>query len=162
MQIRLANCDDAEAIAAIYNDEIVGGNAVMWHEPRPVRVWRERLNGRPDRHPVLVAAESAGPVVGFTALGSYDPQCGYEEVAEWSLYVAAAARGQGLGWRLAEAVLAAGRTAGLHSVLSRVTGDNAASHRLHARLGFRQVGVFEQLGRKFGRRHDVVVYQLVL
>ena len=60
------------------------------------------------------------------------------------------------------AALEAGRAAGLYSVLSRVTEGNDASFALHDRLGFRHVGTLEKLGEKFGRRHDVRMYQLVL
>ncbi len=162
MPIRSATPDDAAAIAAIYNDAIANTTAVMWHDPKPVSLWRERLTGRPPGHPALVALDDAGAVIGFTTLGPYDTLCGYDDVAEWSLYVTEEARGRGVGRLLAEAVIEAGRSAGLYSVVSRVTAGNAASQKLHDRLGFRRVGVFEKIGHKFGRRHDVIVYQLIL
>lgn len=162
MHIRPATPDDAEAITAIYNDAIRHTTAVLWHEPKPVSLWRDRLTGRPAHFPVLVATSDSGAVVGFALLGPYDDKCGYDGVAEWSVYLAQGARGQGIGLRLSEALIAAGREAGLHSVLSRVTEGNTVSERLHARLGFTKVGTFKQLGQKFGRRHDVIAYQLVL
>jgi len=166
MTIRPATPDDAEAISAIYNDAIVHTTAILWHEPKPAKLWRERLADRPARYPVRVAEERAQDgsvsVVGFALLGPYDDKCGYDDIAEWSVYLDEAARGRGLGRSLSEAVFEAGASAGLHSVVSRVTEGNRASERLHERLGFRLVGRFEKLGQKFGRRYDVLLYQRVL
>lgn len=162
MTIREATPDDAQAITAIYNDAIEHTTAILWHEPKPVALWRERLTDRPARFPVLVATDGRGVVVGFALLGPYDDKCGYADVAEWSVYLAQDARGQGIGLQLSQAVIDAGRAAGLHSVVSRVTEGNTVSEKLHARLGFTKVGTFQKLGEKFGRRHDVIAYQLVL
>ncbi|MFN3166058.1 MAG: GNAT family N-acetyltransferase [Phycisphaeraceae bacterium] len=163
MRIRPATPDDAEAIAAIYNDAIVNTTAILWHTPKPVSLWRERLTGRPSAFPVLVAEDESGAVVGFALLGPYDDKCGYKDVAEWSLYIDQARRGKGVGRSLADALFDKARADGrLHSVLSRVTAGNEASFRLHDRLGFTKVGTFKGLGEKFGERHDVVVYQLLL
>ena len=163
MQIRNATPDDADAISAIYNDAITNSTAILWHDPKPASLWRERLTDRPSRFPVLVAQDESGAVVGFAMLGPYDDKCGYDGVAEWSVYITQTARGQGVGLALSEALLARARCGGeLHSVLSRVTEGNTTSFKLHEKLGFREVGRFEKLGEKFGKRHDVIVYQLVL
>lgn len=162
MLIRPATKDDAEPITAIYNDAIANTTAILWHEPKPVSLWRDRLTNRPAHFPVLVAEDESGAVVGFALLGPYDDKCGYDGVAEWSVYIASASRGQGVGLVLSEAVIEAGRSAGLSSVLSRVTEGNTASERLHERLGFTKVGTYRKLGQKFGKRHDVIAYQLVL
>ncbi|MBX2850335.1 MAG: GNAT family N-acetyltransferase [Phycisphaeraceae bacterium] len=162
MPIRPATPADADAITAIYNDAIANTTAILWHEPKPVSLWRDRLTDRPSHFPVLVATDDSGAVVGFALLGPYDDKCGYDGVAEWSVYLAEGSRGQGIGLALSGAVIQAGRAAGLHSVLSRVTEGNTVSEKLHERLGFTKVGTFKQLGQKFGRRHDVIAYQLVL
>lgn len=163
MPIRPATTDDAIAIAAIYNDAIVNTTAILWHTPKPASLWQARLTDRPGRFPVLVAVDDDERVKGFAMLGPYDDKCGYDDVAEWSLYVDAAARGRGVGRALADALFNQARAAGeLHSVLSRVTEGNTVSEKLHAGLGFREVGRLTKLGHKFGRRYDVILYQLIL
>lgn len=161
MLIRPAKLDDADAITAIYNDAIVNTTAILWHEPKPVSLWCDRLTDRPAHFPVFVATDESGAVVGFALLGPYDDKCGCDGVAEWSVYLAEGSRGRGIGMALSEAVIQAGRQAGVYSVLSRVTEGNTASERLHERLGFTKVGTFQKLGQKFGKRHDVIAYQLV-
>ena len=163
MHIRPATPDDADAISAIYNDAIANTTAVLWHEPKPVGYWREQLTDRPPLYPALVAEDAADDaILGFTALFRYDTKCGYDDIAEWSLYVHADARGKGVGMALSQAIIEAGRSAGLHSIVARVTADNTASIALQDKLGLRRVGTLEQVGNKFGKRHDVLIYQLVL
>ena len=43
--------------------------------------------------------------------------------------------------------------------LAGITLPNEASVRLHARFGFSPVGVFHEVGRKFGRYWDVAWYE---
>jgi phosphinothricin acetyltransferase len=160
MYLRPATPDDAEPITAIYNDAIEHTTAILWHDPKPVSLWRDRLTDRPAKFPALVAEDDAGRVVGFAVLGPYDDKCGYADVAELSVYLEEAARAQGLGKELSKAVIEAGRAAGLRHVLSRVTVGNAASFKLHDDLGFTHVGTLKDLGEKFGKRHDVLLYQL--
>jgi len=162
MPIRPATIDDAEAIASIYNDAIEKTTAVMYHLPQPAAHWVAQLADRKPRHIFLVNEDETGGVVGFAALNPFDPRCGYDDIADLAVYIAEDHRGHGLGRALMRALIDAGREAGVHSVLARITTDNAASIFLHESLGFALVGTYKQLGKKFGKRHDVSEYQLIL
>ena len=163
MPIRPATVDDADAIAAIYNDAIAHTVAVMYHTAQPVSLWRDKLAaGRSPRHPFLVAEDESCRLAGFAKLDAFDPRCGYDDVADVAIYIDADHRGRGVGRALLVALIDAGAKAGLHSILARITTDNAASIKLHESLGFALVGTYRQLGHKFGKRHDVSEYQLVL
>lgn len=169
MPIRRATTDDADAIAAIYNEAIANTTAVMYHTPQPASLWRDKLaDKRGARHPFLVStatrADTPGndTVAGFAKLDAFDPRCGYDDVADVALYIGPDHRVQGHGRALLAALIDAGRDAGLHSILARITADNAASIHLHESLGFALVGTYRQLGHKFGKRFDVSEFQLVL
>jgi phosphinothricin acetyltransferase len=43
----------------------------------------------------------------------------------------------------------------VHRIVAGYTLPNAASAALHERLGFKPIGIFTQVGRKFGRYWDV-------
>lgn len=58
----------------------------------------------------------------------------------WGVYVRAAARGQGIGHKLLEAVIAAARGAGLETLLLTVSAEAPAAHALYVGLGFRAYG----------------------
>src|SRR5690348_11147336 len=86
-------------------------------------------------------------VLGWTALGNYSPRAVYRGVAWESVYVAADARGRGVGRALLEALIPASEAAGIWTLLAGVLADNAASLVLHERVGFRQVGVQRGMGQ---------------
>lgn len=157
--IRPAVEADAPAIAAIYNEGIRGRGATFEtreRAPGEVLPWL----GDP-RHPVLVA-EIEGEVVGWVAASTYRARACYAGVAEFSVYVASAARGRGVGDALLRAFLPACEAAGLWKVLSRIFPENAASRALCARHGFREVGVYRRHGKLDGEWRDVVVVERLL
>jgi phosphinothricin acetyltransferase len=81
---------------------------------------------------------------------------------EDSVYVARGHRNAGLGRLVLGELIARARAHGHHSMLARVTAKNAASIRLHERLGFSVVGIEREVAFKLGRWHDVTVLQLPL
>ena len=101
-------------------------------------------------------------MLGWASLSAWSDRCAYSDTAEVSVYVDASHRGRGLGRALAEAIVAAGRKAGLHTLLSRIAEGNEISVRLTEALGFRHVGVMHEVGYKFGRRLDVCLMEMVL
>ncbi len=78
---------------------------------------------------------------------------------EDSVYVDRRWRGHGVGRLLLTTLLDKAMILGHHSVLARITADNVVSRRLHETLGFRLIGVEEEVAVKFGRWVDVAVYQ---
>lgn len=157
--VRAAEPRDVAAITAIYNEGIRGRGATFETRERDeaeVAPWL----GNP-RHPVLVA-ERDGQLLGWIAASAYRPRECYEGIAEFSVYVAGSAQGQRVGDRLMVAFLPACAAAGLWKVLSRIFPENAASLRLCARHGFREVGTYERHGRLDGVWRDVVIVERLL
>jgi len=101
-------------------------------------------------------------VLGFAATFEYRPRACYAGVAEFSVYVALPARGQGVGRLAMEALLEAAEGAALWKLVSRVFVENEPSRRLLADLGFREVGVYRRHGRLDGRWRDVVIVERLL
>jgi len=99
-------------------------------------------------------------VLGWVALTAYSARRVYSGVAWESVYVAAGARGQGVGRALLEAVIPASEAAGFWTLLAGVMAENTASLRLHESVGFRRVGVQRALGKDpEGRWRDVVLLE---
>jgi L-amino acid N-acyltransferase YncA len=71
-------------------------------------------------------------------------------------------QGRGIGSLLSEAVLEAGRLAGVHAIISRICTENEASLAMARRLGFTEVGVLHEVGRKFERILDVTIFEKLL
>lgn len=161
MEVRLAHHEDAEAIRAIYNTEVLGSTVTFDLTPRTVeeqRTWIARHQGA---HPAVVAVEGS-TVVGFGSLSSFRDRAAYATTVEDSLYVDNAWRGKGVGRLLLEELVALALARGFHTVMARVSGDNEPSIALHKACGFELVGVEREVGRKFGRWVDVSIWQRML
>ena len=115
-----------------------------------------------DGYAVLVAEDASGAVVGWAALNRFHDRVGYRFTAENSVYVAEAWRGRGVGARLLGPLMEAAEAQGLRAVLAVIDAQNEASIRLHARFGFERVGLFRQVGFKFGRWLDVAYMERLL
>ena len=155
---RPATLGDAAAIARIYNQGIEDRTATFETRPRDAVDIEAWFDGS---HPIVVV-ESAEGVLGFAATFEYRPRTCYAGVAEFSVYVARAARGRGIGRLAMEALLAAAEPAGLWKLVSRVFVENESSRRLLAQVGFREVGVYRRHGRLDGSWKDVVIVEQLL
>jgi L-amino acid N-acyltransferase YncA len=159
MQLRGAMPEDAEAVAAIYNEGIEERQATFETRLRSAAELRERIGS--ERLPFLVA-ERAGRVEGWASLAPYSQRQVYAGVAEVSVYVARAARGHGMGTRLLEALVAEAGGRGFHKLLGKLFETNSASVALVQRCGFRRVGIHRRHGRLEGEWRDVVLVERLL
>lgn len=161
IQIRMGTVSDAPAIAEIYNAGIAERTATFETEPRSAAQMAERLR-RCDRYPLLVAVDAAERVVGWAGLGEYRPRPCYAGVAEFSIYLAANARGRGTGTMLLNALIDVAGNRGFWKLVSRVFPFNTASRALCRGCGFREVGVYEKHSQLDGRWLDVVIVEKLL
>lgn len=161
MTVRLARLEDAAAIALIYNQGIAERIATFETEPRTVDDIQSQLTSKGTRYPTVVV-ERAGHVVAWAGAGPYRSRPCYAGIAEHSVYVERSARGTGAG-RLALVELCRIYTdLGFWKLLSRIFPENHASLVLHARVGFREVGVYQRHGLLDGAWRDCVIVEKLL
>lgn len=110
----------------------------------------------------IVVAEDGGEVVGFASTSPFRPKAAYDTSVEVSIYVRHDRKGRGIGVKLYEALFEAIRGEDIHVALAGITLPNEASVGLHRRFGFVDVGVYHEVGRKFGRFWDVVWMEKIL
>ena len=161
LAIRPARLDDAGAICAIYNQGIEDRVATLETRLRDDDEQRAWLESRDARHPVLVA-DRAGTVLGWGSLNVFNARAAYDHVADFSIYVARAARGAGVGRQLLEGLIGTARAIGYHKLVLAAFEWNGAGMRLYERAGFRRVGVYREQGRLDGRWVDTVVMEKIL
>jgi len=156
MDLRIERLTEAHwpAVKRIFEEGIAGGDATFETAAPTWAAWdRGHLAGH------RLVAVGDGAVVGWAALAPVSDRCAYAGVAEVSVYVAAAAAGQGVGRALLERLVADSEAAGIWTVQAGIFPENAASLALHRRCGFRTVGVRERLGKMDGRWRDVVLLE---
>jgi L-amino acid N-acyltransferase YncA len=151
---------DLPAITAIYSWNVGHGTGTFELEaPDEAEMARRRDDVLSKGLPWLVA-ERGGAVLGYAYANHFRPRRAYRFCLEDSVYLAADARGQGLGRLLLAELLTRCEAAGARQMLAVIgDSDNLGSVGVHRRLGFEHVGVMKAAGWKFGRWLDVVVMQ---
>ena len=153
MNLRELRAGDWPAVRAIYEDGIRSGDATFETETPSWERWDAA-------HPELrLVAERDGSVVGWAALSPASARDCYRGVGEVSVYVAAEARGDGLGRALLDDLVERSEQAGYWTLSAGVFPENEASLRLHKACGFREVGARERLGELGGVWRDVVLLE---
>ncbi|MBT8489051.1 MAG: GNAT family N-acetyltransferase [Gemmatimonadetes bacterium] len=154
-RIRRLVVDDWPSVRRIYEEGIASGHATFETEPPEWEEWNaSRLV------PCRLVAEEDGVVLGFVALSPVSSRSVYRGVAEVMVYVAAAARGRGLGTALLQALVEASEAEGIWTLSAGIFPENTASIRAHERVGFRRVGHRERIGRSHdGRWRDYVLLE---
>jgi L-amino acid N-acyltransferase YncA len=145
---------DWPGVSVIYAEGIATGQATFesavpdWPEWDAMHLADHRLVARRD-----------GEIVGWIAASAVSSRCVYTGVVEHSVYVAERARGQGVGRRLLERLIASTEAAGIWTIETGIFPENTPSLALHQSCGFRRVGIRERLGQLDGRWRDVVLLE---
>jgi L-amino acid N-acyltransferase YncA len=140
-----------DAVARIYAEGIATGNATFETHVPEWDVW-----DRAHLETLRLVALREGQVVGWAALSPVSERCVYAGVAEESVYVAAEARGRGIGQELLQELIQRSEQAGIWTIQTGIFPENQQSLRLHERVGFRVIGVRQRLGQRDEVWRDVI------
>jgi phosphinothricin acetyltransferase len=172
MRTRLVDSEDAAALMAIYNPEVLETTNTFDLVARTLDEQRAWIAQHQSSHPCIVAvndddevgATGAGGqrIVGFAVLSPFRSRPAYASTVENSVYVHREARGRGVGEVLMRELIATAKISGYHAVIARIVGENEGSIRLHEKVGFTLVGTELEVGRKHNQWLDVVEYQYVV
>lgn len=162
VEITDATWEHAAAIAEIYNQGIEDRMATLETDLRSAEERTGWLAARDARHPVLVAVDGGGAVLGWGSLNRFNPRPAYDHVVDFSVYVGRAQRGRGIGDALLGALEDRARALGYHKMVLAAFPTNAPGMRLYERHGFQTVGIYHEQGLLDGHWVDVVVMEKIL
>jgi phosphinothricin acetyltransferase len=154
--VRPARAADIPRLTEIYNHYVVNSPITFDLEPYTVErrmQWFSQF-GLTGRHRLLVVEEDA-LVLGYAGTTRFRPKAAYDTTVETTIYSSADNTRKGLGSMLYSALFEAIANEDIHRIVAGFTVPNPASQALHQRFGFKLIGVFREVGRKFGRYHDV-------
>ena len=176
--IRLATMEDSRAIAEIYN-WYIDNTTITFEEQRvssgdmaqriavtdKTRPWFVLVADEGDELPgQMDSTEDGGrlAILGYACAVRWKDRSAYRYARESSIYLQPALHGKGFGIALYQHLIDALRQTNVHTLIAGIALPNEASIALHEKLGYRKVGEFEEVGKKFDNYLNVGYWQLML
>ncbi|MCY3798023.1 MAG: GNAT family N-acetyltransferase [Chloroflexi bacterium] len=159
--IRLAASADAADIHQIYLP-IVRDSHISFEQIVPTpREIAARIEKTLRQYPWLVC-EVDGKLAGYAYASAFRVRAAYQWTAETTVYIHGDFQRRGVSRALYASLLALLREQGYCQAVGVIALPNDASTRAHEALGFRKVGVFDNVGFKAGAWRDTGWWQLEL
>lgn len=158
IKVRRARNEDVPDIMDIYNYAILHTTATFDTEPKTLEDRLEWFGEHAEEYPVLVATVGER-VVGWGSIRPFGERRAYRYTVENAIYIDCDCQGRGIGTALLRELLVAAEERGYHVMLALVVAGNDASEKLHEKFGFDEVGRMREVGRKFDRWLDLIVYE---
>ncbi len=134
---------DWPAVQRIFQEGIDTGHATF---ESTAPDWESFNTSRLPAHR-LVAETAEHGVLGWAAVSAVSSRPVYAGVVEHSVYVAAEARGFGLGKALLQSLIDSTEHGGVWTIQSSVFPENQSSLRIHESAGFRVIGHRSRIAR---------------
>jgi len=157
-RIRKMLDQDQEQVLAIFNYHVEHGFAA-YPETKVPEAYFALIRGAGRDYPWYVGETAQGSVVGFSMVRQYHRASAFDQSAEIGYFILPEHRGKGLGSRFLTALEAGAGAMGIRMLLANISSLNEVSIGFHRARGFEECGRFKNIGRKFGRKFDVVWMQ---
>jgi phosphinothricin acetyltransferase len=159
--IRLASERDAAQIQAIYSPIVSQTVTSFEMEPPTVEEMRRRITDTLAHFPWLVCEHQA-QILGYAYASKHRARAAYQWSVDVSVYVHANTRRTGIGRAMYASLFQILRLQGFYNAYAGVALPNPGSVGLHEAMGFKPIGVYSEVGYKFGAWHDVGWWHLAL
>jgi len=149
---------DLPQIKEIYDYYILNSTSTFHSDP----ISTDELKGiLYINHPKYVSylIKDSDEVIGYCFLSRYKNRQAYDRTAEVSLYLKPEHAGKGTGTIAMDYIEKKAKERGIHVLIGTLSGDNLASMKLSEKMGFLKVAHLKNVGEKFGKILDVVLYQ---
>lgn len=161
IRFRLAEEKDVTDIHAIYVPFVRDTHISFEYELPSKEEIGQRVKKTLQHYPWIVAVQN-DQVIGYAYAGSFRYRTAYSWSAESSIYLSPKALGKGVGKKLYQRLLDLLKLQGFQTIYAGISLPNPISQRFHDRMGFQHLQVFQRIGFKEGRWHDVDFWQIVL
>lgn len=154
MDFRKLEKKDWNQVSEIYKQGIETKNATFQLE---IPNWIDWDNAH--LQSCRIVAEINNTIVGWFALSPVSSRCVYGGVAEVSVYVANDFSGQQIGTKLLEKLILESEKNGIWTLQSGIFPENIGSLKIHKKLGFREVGYRERIGKMEGVWRNTILLE---
>jgi L-amino acid N-acyltransferase YncA len=146
--------EDWTPVAAIYKQGIETGNATF---QRDIPVYEDWDSGHLKTCRIVACIDNV--IAGWAALSPVSSRTVYAGVAEVSIYISDQYKGQRIGTGLLETIICESEKEGFWTLEAGIFPENLASLNLHKKLGFREVGFHEKIGKMDGVWRNTILLE---
>jgi phosphinothricin acetyltransferase len=159
--IRLIKENDAAAILDIYKPYVLNTAITFEYDVPTIDEYSERIKANTSEYPWLVCTQNE-KIVGYAYASKFRYRTAYQWSPESTIYLSPDVQGRGIAGVLYQTLFSILRLQGYFNVYAGVAIPNTKSEGLHLALGFKEIGVFENIGYKLGKWHNTRWFQLKL
>lgn len=145
-------------VKEIYDWYILNSTATFHTEPITVEQLKEFVFVGHQLYPSYLMYVD-GDVAGYCYLTAYRNRQAYLRTAEITVYLKQGFTGKGLGRVALNHLEQKAIGNGLKNLIATIAGENHASIELFRKMAYVQCAHFKNIGEKFGRILDVVIFQ---
>jgi len=160
---RKVEAKDIPVLQEIYNYYVRTSTATFHYEPRTAEEMSEMLL---QCDPVYLSESWIihwnDEVAGYVYFAPYKKREAYKCSSEVTLYLKKDMTGKGIGTDALLKMENRAKESGVHTLMAVICGENADSIRLFEKCGYEKCAHLKDVGNKFNRFLDVVMYQKIL
>lgn len=157
--IRLATESDSTSILQIYAPYITDTVITFEYQVPTMTEFSDRIANIKRKYPWLVC-EIKDNIVGYAYASRFREREAYSWSVDFSVYINPQYHRKNIGKALYFALFEILKLQGYYNIYAGVTIPNIKSESLHESFGFKAIGIYQNVGYKFGRWHDVKWYGL--
>ena len=156
--IRPMSAQDREPIMDIFNFYVENSFAAYPETKLPYQAFDMFLK-MSKGYPAGTVLDQEGKVVGFGMLRAYHPMPAFSKTAEITYFLHPDHTGKGIGKKLLDYLEKGAREMSLENILASISSLNDGSVEFHRKNGFKDCGLFKDIGSKKGKTFDMVWLQ---
>lgn len=145
----------------IYNYYIANSTATFSVEPITEEGLRKLAFTGLERFPSFALLEE-DKLVGYSLLNRYKPREAYDTTAETTIYLDKDTRGNGYGSKALAHLEEIAKGYNFRALLGVICAENTESIKLFKKHDYFECAHFREVGVKFGRVLDVVIYEKLI
>lgn len=158
-KIRLATEADSTSVLEIYAPFVKDTVISFEYEVPTVSEFSKRMDNIQKKYPWLIC-EVNDNIVGYAYASQFNGRAAYDWSVDFSIYIKPEYHKKKIGKALYTALSQLLRLQGYCNAYAGVTLPNIKSESLHESFGFKPVGVYHNVGFKFGNWYDVKWFEL--
>lgn len=150
--------EDMDALHAVFNAFVRGSHAAYPES----ELSRGQFAGLLAQARIILTLQEGETVIGYGYLSRYKPLANFDHTGVLTYFILTEYTGMGLGTRLLHELIRRGREIGITNYLAHISSRNEQSLNFHRKHGFKEVGRFNGVAKKFGEPIDIVWVQRLM